>query len=289
VRISLFVPSLNPVATPAFLDALARGADRHGIHALWAPEHVVLFDDYASSYPYSPDGRIPAGGETGMLDPFPTLTFLAARSERVRLGTGICLLPQRNPVYAAKEVATLDWLSGGRIDFGIGVGWLAEEFQALGVPFERRGARCREYVEVMKRLWCDPVSEHKGEFYDLPACRQYPKPVQSPHPPLYFGGESEAALRRVADLGAGWYGFAPEKAPACVRRLEELLRERGRRPEDVEIVVGATRPPSLDLVKQYRDAGAGQAVLMVPSGSAEDLPDWLARIADEIVGPAGDL
>lgn len=289
MRISLFVPSLNPIATPAFLDALARGADRHGIHALWVPEHVVLFDDYASRYPYAPDGRIPAGGEMGMLDPFPTLAFLASRSERVRLGTGICLLPQRNPVYAAKEAATVDWLSGGRFDMGIGVGWLAEEFRALGVPFERRGARCNEYVEILKRLWCDPVSEFKGDFYDLPACRQYPKPVQDPHPPLYFGGESEAALRRAARHGAGWYGFAPEKAGACVRRLETLLRERGRRPEDLEIVVGATRPPSLDLVKQYRDAGARQAVLMVTGGSVEELPDWLARTADEIVGPAGEL
>jgi probable F420-dependent oxidoreductase len=127
------------------------------------------------------------------------LAFLAAHTARVRLGTGICLVPQRNPVYTAKEVATVDWLSGGRFDFGVGVGWLAEEFRALDVAFERRGDRCREYLDVMRRLWCDSVSAFAGSFYDLPASRQYPKPVQQPHPPICFGGESDAAMRRVAD------------------------------------------------------------------------------------------
>src|SRR5207245_10498366 len=122
--------------------------------------------------------KSPAGGEHGILEPFTALAFLAAATDRIRLGTGICLVPQRNPVYTGKEVAAVDWLSNGRFDFGIGVGWLAEEYAAVAVPFDHRGDRCREYVEVMKRLWSDEVSAHKGRYYELPACRQYPKPVQ---------------------------------------------------------------------------------------------------------------
>ena len=221
---------LSPAGTPEYLRTLGTAAEEPGFHSLWIAEHVVLFDDYASHYPYSADGRIPACGKSGFLDPFDALAFLAACTTRVRLGTGICLVPQRNPVYTAKEAATVDWLSGGRLDFGVGVGWLAEEFRALGVPFERRGERCRDYLEVMRRLWCDPVSAFAGEFYELPACREYPKPVQQPHPPIYFGGESEAALRRVADVGQGWYPFSlePEELAERLVVLDQLPGE-GRR------------------------------------------------------------
>jgi alkanesulfonate monooxygenase SsuD/methylene tetrahydromethanopterin reductase-like flavin-dependent oxidoreductase (luciferase family) len=128
---------------------------------------VVTFEDYASSYPYSDDGRLPLPAETGLLEPFTTLAFLAALTTRVRLGTAMCLLPQRNPVYTAKEVATLDWLSNGRVDLGIGVGWLREEFEALEVPWERRGARTDDYLGVLKSLWCEEPSSFSGEFYTL--------------------------------------------------------------------------------------------------------------------------
>src|SRR5205807_3887426 len=129
------------------------------------------------------------------------------------------------------------WLSNGRFDFGIGVGWLAEEYAAVAVPFDHRGDRCREYVEVMKRLWSDEVSAHKGRYYELPACRQYPKPAQRPHPPIHFGGESDAALRRVADLGQGWYTFnrLPDDVPERLAALGRLLEERGRSRSELEI------------------------------------------------------
>ena len=138
---------------------------------------MVLFDDYASQYPYAEDGRIPVGGDRRLLDPVAGLGFLAAVTKRIRLGTAICLVPQRNPVYTAKEIASLDYLSGGRIDFGVGIGWLKEEFYALQVPFARRADPTREYLEVISRLWCDAEAEFTGEFYQLPACRQNPKPV----------------------------------------------------------------------------------------------------------------
>jgi probable F420-dependent oxidoreductase len=292
MQIGVFAALGNPFATPDYLRALGAAAEERGFHSLWAAEHVVLFDAYGSRYPYAADGRIPAGGESGILEPFTALSFLAAGTSRIRLGTGICLVPQRNPVYTAKQVADLDWMSGGRFDLGVGVGWLAEEFRALGVPFERRGERTRAYLEVMRRLWCDPVSEYHGDFYDLPACRQYPKPVQKPHPPIHFGGESEAALRRVAEIGQGWYGFNLEPAQAAERiaRLALLLRERGRSRSEVEISVSPYfRPADLDAVKRYRDAGVDQVILLCVAGDVSALKVRLDELASQIVEPARGL
>jgi probable F420-dependent oxidoreductase len=265
MRVGLFAPLGNPFATPEYMQALGPAAEERGFSSIWVAEHVVLFDEYASQYPYSADGKIPAGGENGIFEPFTSLAFLAAVTSTIRLGTGICLVPQRNPVYTAKEVAAVDWLSNGRFDFGIGVGWLEEEFRAVDVPFARRGPRCNEYVEVMRRLWEDDVSEHKGELYELPACRQYPKPVQQPVP-VHVGGESEAALRRVAALGQGWYGFnvAPEDVGERLGRLEELLAEQRRSRSEIEVsicpyLLGA----DADTVKRYEDAGVDQVILLL--------------------------
>ena len=193
MKIGLFAPLGNGNATAGVLRTLGREAEARGFESIWVAEHVVLFDEYESQYPYSPDGKFPGGADTGLLEPLTALTYLAAVTDRIRLGTGICLVPQRNPVYTAKQVVDLDALSGGRVDFGVGVGWLAEEFEAVAAPFERRGARCDEYLQVMKTLWTDELSEHHGELYDLPACKMYPKPVQQPHPPIHVGGESAAA------------------------------------------------------------------------------------------------
>jgi probable F420-dependent oxidoreductase len=220
------------------------------------------------------------------------LGFVAAVTERIRLATGVCLVPQRNPVYTAKQVAAVDWLSQGRISLGIGVGWLEEEFRALSVPFEHRGSRCREYIEVMKRLWCDPVSEYRGRFYELPECRQYPKPVQQPHPPLLFGGESDAALRRVADLGSGWFGFnhTPETAAECIRRLDLLLAERGRPRAELEIAVCPyLRPCDFEQLQRFRDAGVGQVALLAIPESAEAIAPALDALAEQMLEPARNL
>jgi probable F420-dependent oxidoreductase len=293
VKIGLFLPLMNPLATPSFVRAFGRAAEDRGFDSLWVAEHVVLFDDYQSRYPYAPEGKIvglPA--DSGILDPMVALGYVAAVTERIRLATGICLVPQRNPVYTAKEVATVDWLSDGRLSLGIGVGWLAEEFRALNVPFEHRGSRCREYIEVMKRLWSDPVSEFSGRFYDLPACRQYPKPVQQPHPPLLFGGESDAALRRVADLGVGWFGFdhTPETAAECIARLDGFLAKRGRPRSEVEIAVSPyLRPCDFDQVKRFREAGVDHFVLFAIPESTEAIAPRLDALAEQILEPARAL
>ncbi len=291
MQIGLFALASNPVATPSFLRTLGRGAEERGFHSLWTAEHVVLFDEYASRYPYSADGRLPmGGGGRGPLEPFGTLAFLAGVTSKIRLGTGVCLVPQRNPVYTAKEVSTLDWISGGRFDFGVGVGWLAEEFEAVQAPFERRGDRCRAYLEVMKRLWCDAVSSYEGPFYKLPACRQYPKPIQQPHPPIHFGGESDAALRRVADLGQGWYPFSidPDELAARLEHLDGLLAKRGRSRKEIRLTVCPyLRPADLDLVKRYRDVGVDEVVFLIFASNEDELKAGMDMLAKTVVGPAG--
>jgi probable F420-dependent oxidoreductase len=239
MRIDLWVPTANPFSTPELLALVGEEAEQRGIGTIWVGEHVVLFDEYDSTYPYSEDGRIPTPPGSGLLEPLSTLSFLAAHTTTVRLGTAMVLLPQRNPVYTAKEVSTLDWLSNGRVDFGVGVGWLEEEFDAVNVPWPRRGRRTDEYLEVLTTLWCDETSAYEGEFYSLNPCRMYPKPVQHPHPPIHIGGESDAALRRTARAARGWHTFnrTPDELAEPLGRLDRLLADQGRSRADVRITV----------------------------------------------------
>src|SRR5881275_2142358 len=166
MKIGFFSVGIGPTTEPNLLRVVAITAERLGFATLWAPEHVVLVEQYASKYPYS-SGQFPGPPDIPIADPFTTLAYAAACTSTIRLGTGICLVPEHNPVVLAKTAATLDRLSGGRFIFGAGVGWLAEEFQALGIPFERRGARTREYIEVMRQLWTERRSAHHGEFVEF--------------------------------------------------------------------------------------------------------------------------
>jgi len=295
MQIGIFLPTFGPGQQPEYLRALARAAEAAGVASLWAPEHVVLVDEYRSAYPYSEDGRFPLDPAMGGLaDPFTVLTYLAGITQRVRLGTGICLVPQRNPVYTAKMVAGLDVLSGGRFDFGVGIGWFAEEFVAVGADFARRAKRTRAYLEIMRRLWTEPVATHESEFYRLPPVRFEPKPVQKPHPPIIFGGESAAALRRVADVGQGWFGWnvTPEMTAERIIALDRLLADRGRRRTELSITVSPyTRPTQdLDALKRYRDAGAQQVVLLLfDAPTADTVGPALERLATTIIEPARRL
>jgi probable F420-dependent oxidoreductase len=263
----------------------ARLVETLGFHTLWVPEHVLFFPEYASRYPYSEDGRIP-GNPEGVLDPFSALTFVAAHTTTIRLGTGICLVPQRQPVYSAKMVADLDYLSGGRVDFGVGIGWLAEEFAALQMDFSTRAKRTAEYIDAMKALWAPDVTNFSGETVELANCHFNPKPVQQPHPPILFGGESDAALRRVATLGDGWYGFDldPDGVAAHLERLDAVLAEHGRSRADVSVYIGPNRHRvTPERVDSYRALGVDQLVVGL---FATDI-DTLARRAEkmcEIVG-----
>jgi probable F420-dependent oxidoreductase len=273
VRFDIWLPTASPFTTPELLSAVGREAEERGIGTIWVGEHVVTFEDYGSEYPYSDDGRIPLPTGTGLLEPFGALAFLAGQTRRVRLGTAMCLLPQRNPVYTAKEVATLDWLSNGRVDFGVGVGWLREEFEALEVPWARRGARTDDYLGVLRSLWCDEESSFSGEFYSLAPCHQFPKPVQDPHPPIHIGGESDAALKRTARLGQGWHSFnrRAEELKAPMERLTGLLDEAGRSRSEITVTVCPYfQELSPATVEQYAAAGADAvAALLFVTGVDE--------------------
>ena len=244
-----------------------------GIYSIWFPEHVLFFPDYESTYPYSGSGRIP-GDPEGLLDPFTAMTFVASHTSKVRLGTGICLVPQRQPVYTAKMVADVDFLSNGRVDFGVGIGWLKEEFDNLGMDFSTRAATCDEYIDAMQALWAPGVTEFSGPTVNLTACHFNPKPVQTPHPPIFFGGESKPALRRVAERGQGWYAYdiSPEGLAEKLPQLDEALAKAGRTRDDITLYVGPNRHPVNDeTIKAYADLGVEQLVLPLGASNLEKL------------------
>ena len=210
------------------------------------------------------------------------------------MATGICLVPEHNPLVLAKTVATVDRLSDGRFILGVGVGWLAEEFAALGVPFECRGQRTREYVDVMRTLWTERSSSHQGEFVKFTNVLSYPKPVSDKGVPVWFGGESNPALRRVAEYGDGWIGFnlLPEEAAEKIRRIEELLKASGRKRSDIKLAVSPyTKPIKTDDLKRYRDAGVDEITLLGlgEARTEREVIAGLEQIAMEFVEPAAKL
>lgn len=292
--VGVFVPLGNGNATPEICRAVGREVEERGFESVWVPEHVVLFDEYESTYPYSADGDLPGGAEVGMLEPLTALTYLAAVTDRIRLGTAICLVPQRNPVYTAKQVADLDNLSGGRVEFGIGIGWLREEFEALQVPFERRGARTDEYLAVMKALWTDDVSRVAGDLYDLPACRMYPKPVQAPHPPILVGGESPAAMRRAARHGQGWFSMnrLPDDLPGPLAELDAALAAEGRDRTDDDVsltVCPYFNPVDADAVGRYAEAGVDRLIVLCLAFDVDTLRQQLDDLEANVLAPARAL
>ena len=294
MKIGLFAVGTGKMTGGGLLKAVAANAERLGVATLWVPEHVVLIDKYASKYPYTQDGHLPAPTNAPIFDPFIALATMAAVTSKIRLATGICLVPEHNPLVLAKVVATLDFLSAGRMVLGVGIGWLEEEFTAIGIPWERRAQRTRECIDAMRKLWADDLSAYKGEFVSFEGVRSYPKPIQGAKIPVFFGGESAPALRRVAEYGTGWCGFnlTPDEAAAKIKRIEELLKANGRKRSEVELAVSPyTKPMTKDDLKRYRDAGVDEVVLITlrpPRAEAETVKDF-EQIARDWVEPAARL
>jgi probable F420-dependent oxidoreductase len=212
VKLGLFSINMYAASDPEAMASVARSAEDAGMDSLWAGEHVVLPDPQLPPSPMPPQGRV--------LDPIVALTWAAAQTRELRLGTGIIILPQRNPVVLAKELASLDVLSGGRLEFGVGVGYLQPEFEAIGIPFEDRGERTMEYLGAIKTLWEDEKPAYHGRYVDFAGVDAHPRPVQRPVP-ITMGGHSPAAYRRAVTAAHGWYGFAlrPEAVAACMEGL----------------------------------------------------------------------
>lgn len=292
MKIGFFAVGIGHLARPDLVKTVAVHAERLNFATVWAPEHVVLLDNHISKYPYS-KGEFPLPTDTAFADPFVTLGYAAAYTSRVKLVSGICLVPEHNPVVLAKVVATLDHLSGGRFTLGVGVGWLEEEFKAVGVPWEGRAQRTREYIEAMRCLWRDAHSTYKGEFVKFENVRSYPKPVHG-EVPIWFGGESGPALKRVADYGNGWCGFnlSADEATAKMKRLDELIKAAGRKRSEIYMALSPyTKPITRDDLKRYRDAGVDELgfIEFNPPTSERDMIAKMEQMAREWVEPAAKI
>ncbi len=239
MRIGLHALGIGPGSDPAVIEAVARAADVAGFATLWSGEHVVMVDRPDSPYPYAADGRIAVPSDADWLDPLVALAFVAAVTTRIRVATGILLLPQHHPMVVAKQAASLDVLSKGRFVLGVGIGWSREEFTALGIPFAGRANRTREFVEVMRTLWREDVATYQGELVRFREVRSYPKPFAGRRVPVVLGGNSDAALDRVVAYGDGWYGFnlSRDELPGRMEALRSRCRRAGRDPATLEIAV----------------------------------------------------
>jgi probable F420-dependent oxidoreductase len=280
VLLGLHALGIGAGADRQVIDAVAAAAQDQGFATLWAGEHVVMIDEPASRYPYSDDGRIAVPAVADWLDPLIALSFVAAATTTIGIGTGVLLLPEHNPLLVAKQAASLDRLSGGRLTLGVGIGWSKEEFDALGVPFERRGARTAEYVAAMRTVWRDDVASFNGEFVDFDAVRVNPKPVRDRSIPVVVGGNSDSALRRVVAWSDGWYGFYSDDVEGRVGLIGQLCRDAGRDPAELRLAV-ALREPQLTDAARLADLGVDELVLVGgPPRDPVAAADWVGELAE---------
>jgi probable F420-dependent oxidoreductase len=280
MKIGVFATFMSPIATPEMITNFGRRAEKIGLDSIWLGEHVVLFDEMEFPYPGSRDGKIPVPAGGGLLDTVATFGFLAGATSTIRLGSGICLVPQRNPIYTAKEFATLDWLSGGRIDFGLGVGWCKEEVIACGYSFEDRGARCDEFIALIQKLWTDPIVSFKGKHFELAECRMDPKPVQTPSIPVFVGGHGPPSLRRAARFGSGWYGFGvtPEHVKPTLAKLDAALAAEGRSREGFEIVITPPYNVTVEMLSAFQNLGVDRVLPMLGSQHPDAITERLQEL-----------
>ncbi len=246
MRYGFTLHGTDPLAEPEYLVTLAKRGEELGYNSAFLGDHIVVPGSVASPSPYSPDGSMPGLDVGDCLEQLTVLAFLAGQTQRIRLVTGVMVLPYRNPLLAAKVLATLDIVSHGRLTVGVGAGWMEEEFQTLGSPpFSQRGAVTDEYIRVFKELWTSESPSYDGKYCQFSDLKFLPKPVQKPHPPIWVGGESPAALRRAATLGNGWYPLGsnstfsftrPQDLAEAIKRLSTLAQQAGRDPSEIEVI-----------------------------------------------------
>ncbi len=308
------LPGRGPLATPERLGILARKGEELGFDALLTGDHILVPKTIASPYPYTESGEFPGSPSGESMEQLTLLSFLAGQTSKIRLVTSVIIVPHRNPLVAAKALATLDVLSQGRLVVGVGVGWMREEFEALGLPpFEERGAVTDEYIRVFKEVWTEDNPSFSGKYVSFDNISFLPKPVQKPHPPIWVGGESRPALRRTAELANGWYPLGsnptfpmgtPEQLKAGLERLASYARMFDRDPAEIEIIyrthqfqlekdanssggrlpfVGDASQIAGD-IRQYQEMGVGSLVLDFLR-QTEDLDEVLGRMeqfADQV-------
>jgi probable F420-dependent oxidoreductase len=283
MKFGLMFINSGPFSNPELLAHLVQRAEQCGFESLWTVEHVVIPHGYQTPYPYSKDGKIPGGEDVAIPDPLLPLSFAAALTKKIRLATGVMILPQRHPLYVAKEMATLDLLSGGRTILGIGSGWLKEEFDALGLDFHARGARTDEAIKSMRAVWRDSPASFHGKHFNFGPLMSFPKPAQSGGVPIHIGGHSPAAARRAGRLGDGFF-----PALGDIAKLNELFAQMraeaeksGRNANEIELSCMARA--SVDAVKGFQDIGISRVVVAPPAFDKGGLTRGLERIGNEVI------
>jgi len=283
VKFGIVFANTGFAATPDGAAALGQIAEEAGFDSLWTVEHVIVPAGYESQYPYSPTGKMPGNEDNPIPDPLIWLTWVAANTRTIRLATGILILPQRNPIVLSKEVATLDLLSGGRAILGVGVGWLLEEFDAIGVDFDDRGAITDEYMAALRVLWRDEEPTFSGQWTSFEKAKMYPKPAQGGGVPLHVGGHSKAAARRAGRLGDGFF-----PAKGSLEQLSELFevarstaKEAGRDPSAIEMTCGGAM--DVEGVKKYADIGADRLVVPAFGRDAESYKQMLGGFGENVI------
>jgi probable F420-dependent oxidoreductase len=286
MKFGVMFASTGPFASAEGAAVMATAADRCGLESIWAVEHVVVPDGYQSQYPYSKDGRMPGAIDADIPDPLIWLAYAAGITTEVKLATGILIVPQRNPVVLAKECATLDKLSNGRFELGIGVGWLEEEFNALGIPFGDRGRRTDDYVAAMRALWTQDRAAHDGEFASFEAAIQRPQPIQPGGVPIVVGGHSKAAARRAGRLGDGFFPISAseDELVGLLDLMKQTAADSGRDGDAIDITVGSWSPrrDSIDKVKELEQLGIDRLIVAPPTGNLEKLPEAMEQLAETI-------
>jgi probable F420-dependent oxidoreductase len=277
MKIGITCGGIGPYASGDFLRRSVQAAERAGFAHYWVPDHVILFASYPeSTYPYAegsgqeipdqdPDAPLQFGDDTFALvdprvefvDPVVAMTWLAAATTTIEIGSNVLVLPQRHPIILAKQLATLDACSYGRIILGVGAGWAKEDFDAMGVDFSLRGKLTNEMIRAMQALWRDDPATFSGEYFKFKEAFCFPKPARPDGVPILIGGESKPALRRVAQLGDGWlpYNLPVEDAAGVIGELKAMTRRAGRDPEKLRICKIVYSNAHLDDLKRYRDAG----------------------------------
>jgi probable F420-dependent oxidoreductase len=281
MKFGLMFSNIGPFSRPAGLTHLAQSAEKTGIESLWTVEHVAVPIGYESKYPYSGDGKMPGADDAPIPDPLIWLSYAAAVTKTIKLATGILILPQRHPIYTAKEMATLDVLSEGRLIAGIGIGWLEEEFSALDIPFKQRAARTEECTKALRHLWSSDPKPFKGEFYSWNAIESNPKPLQPGGVPLVGGGHGDGAARRAARIGDGFFPAAGD-LPALFAVVRDECEKIGRNPDEVELTAGGPAR-SLDDVKRMQDLGVARMIIPPPGFDPDAINKGLDKFNDEIL------
>jgi probable F420-dependent oxidoreductase len=293
MQFGIHLLGLGRRASVADFITAAKAAEELGYHSVWINDHVVIPSQFSSKYPYSPDGRPSFTADDSFYDPFVLLAAVASQTKTIKLGTSVVVIPHRPPILTAKAVATLDVISNGRFIFGLGVGWFAEELELLGVNPKERAKISRSYLDTMKSLWTETrlqLPNTQGQPVEVGFA---PKPVQKPHPPLWFGGESHAALKRVVQQGDGWFPafIAPEEFGKKADELKQLCAEYGRDFSSLTICVFSPNRAhaTLDAVRTYREHGA--SIMLAPLGTPNvaEYIEKMKKFRAEVMEPARTL